>query len=193
MTPIPGFEGLYTINKMGEVHSLPRKVIGSDGVTYPIKGQLLTNQLHKQTGYIQVDLWKDNKGHRFYIHRLLATIYIPNPDNKPEVNHINSNRQDFALTNLEWVTSSENSLHAYKTGFASQAKRRKLVETDYKTILTRFLNGESFAAILKDFNISPGRLSINLRSYLTVWGKEAEYQAEKHRQQKLRAQINGAN
>ena len=191
MKEIPNFEGVYVINEIGEVHSLPRVVKGKDGVMYPFKGKKIASSVNKQNGYIQIDLWKNTKSHKYYIHRLLAKIFIPNPSNKPEVNHINSNRLDNSLNNLEWVTSKENSIHAYNSGFASQKKRRKLIEQDYNEILDRFLLGESFVAILKDFNISSGRLSINLRNLVRKWGKESLYEAEKLRQQQIRARENG--
>lgn len=193
MTPIPNFENEYAIDKAGTIYSLPRKVVGIDGTIYPIKGKKLTILLNKQTGYKQVDLWKNNTGKRMYIHRLLAIIFIPNPEHKPEINHKNSNRSDNSLNNLEWVTSSENSYHAYAHGFASQKLKRKLIEDDYINIFNRFISGESFANILIDYDISAGRLSINLRALIIKWNKEKEFYSEKLRQQQVRAKINGSN
>lgn len=193
MKEIPDCNGHYLIDRAGNVYSKTRNVVGKDGVTYPKKGKKLKPFVNKQTGYPQVDLWVNNKGTRYYIHRLVAEAYIPNPENKPEVNHKNSNRQDCAISNLEWATSSENSIHAYTYGYASQKERRKLAEQDYSIIFSRFLEGESFESILRDYPISAGRLSMNLRALVTKWGRFNEYVLERQRQRKERAILNGSN
>ena len=179
MIPITNFENEYFLTKTGEVYR--------QGKFKPLK-----QILNSQSGYLQVDLWKNNKGVRKYIHRLLAEHFILNIDNKPEVNHKNSNRQDNTLNNLEWVTSSENSYHAYQAGYATQHQRRKLTEQDYKDIFSRFLTGESFSKIRKDYPIGAARLSINLRNLLIKWKSTKEYEIEKKRQQINRAHKNGA-
>lgn len=74
-------------------------------------------------GYFRVCLYKDHKKKRFLVHRLVAEAFISNPNNKPQVNHKDGNKQNNRLENLEWATNSENQLHSYhvlknKTGFA---------------------------------------------------------------------------
>lgn len=193
MKEIPNCNGYYLVDPLGNVYSKTRNVMGRDGVTYPKKGRKLVPSVNKQTGYLQVDLWVNNKAKRHCIHRLVAEAYIPNPEDKPEVNHRNSNRQDCTMGNLEWATSSENSIHAYAYGHASQKERRKLAEQDYSDIFSRFLAGENFECILKDYPISAGRLSMNLRALVTKWDKVAEYMNERQRQRKERAILNGSN
>lgn len=193
MMQITGYEGIYEINEKGEVFSLTRFVIGVDGTSYPKKGRKLVPTINKITGYYYVSLWRDNKGKTFAVHRLVAQLFVSNPDNKPEVNHKDSNRLNCQASNLEWVTSSENSLHGYASGFATQKPRRKLTENDYKEIFRRFMLGESFASILQDFSISPGRLSTNLKTLTLKWGNHEAYRAEVYRQQVERAQINGSH
>lgn len=65
-------------------------------------------------GYMRVDLWKNGVYCHKQVHRLVAQAFIPNPDNKPQVNHIDGNKQNNDVSNLEWATPSENQLHAYK-------------------------------------------------------------------------------
>lgn len=178
MTPILDFENQYSITREGAIYR--------HGKFKPI-----SSHVNIQNGYLQVDLWKNNKGHRRYVHILLGEHFIPNPKNKPEINHRDSIRTHNELSNLQWVTSSENSLHAYRSGFATQHHKRKLIEQDYKDILIRFLQGESFGKILLDYDISAGKLSTNLKKLLTKWGKVEEYEKEKYRQRVLRARING--
>lgn len=67
-----------------------------------------------RNNYLYVDLYKGKKATRFYIHRLVAAAFIPNPDNKPEVNHKNGVKTDNFVENLEWVTAAENNIHAYR-------------------------------------------------------------------------------
>lgn len=68
-------------------------------------------------GYLRIGVYCGNKKHKsFYIHRLLAINFIDNPEGKNEVNHIDGNTKNNSLDNLEWVTKSENGLHAYKIG-----------------------------------------------------------------------------
>ena len=78
-------------------------------------------------GYERISIqWRDNKGKAhsksFRLHRLIAESFIPNPYNKPQVNHINGIKNDNRITNLEWVTNKENSLHAQRIGLVPTAK-----------------------------------------------------------------------
>jgi hypothetical protein len=67
-------------------------------------------------GYFRVGFYKDGKRIEKYIHRLLAEAFIPNPQNKDFINHIDGNPSNNTLSNLEWCTKSENAIHAYKLG-----------------------------------------------------------------------------
>ncbi len=64
-------------------------------------------------GYHRVCLWKNNMSKKYLVHRLVAQKFIPNPFNKPEVNHIDGNKSNNDVSNLEWVTTKENAIHAY--------------------------------------------------------------------------------
>ena len=107
--PIKGYEGLYEISNHGRVKSLP-KIIGRRMKPETI---LKPKMAH---GYVLVTLCKDAKQFNASVHRLVAEAFIPNPNNKPEVNHIDGCRSNNDISNLEWCTSSENKIHAYRTG-----------------------------------------------------------------------------
>lgn len=109
---IVGFEGFYQVSNIGSVRSLDRTVKYKDGIIVPYKGQPLSPRDNGK-GYKYISLTKNNKPHRFYIHRLVATYFIPNPLNRKEINHIDGNKGNNCVENLEWCTRSENNKHAY--------------------------------------------------------------------------------
>jgi len=84
-------------------------------------------------GYLRVNLSKNNKFKKYLIHRLVAEAFIENNQNKPFVNHINGNKSDNRLENLEWCNNSENMLHAYKIGLYDMTEN-KAGEIGKKTI-----------------------------------------------------------
>jgi hypothetical protein len=91
---IKGYENLYKINKNGEIFSCHY--------------QKIMTHLIKNDGYKYVDLRIDGKRRKGYIHRLLGKQYLLNPDNKPEIDHIDRNKNNNSLDNLRWVTRIEN-------------------------------------------------------------------------------------
>jgi hypothetical protein len=101
---LSGYEG-YQISNLGNVYSLKNKKI----ISYQIIN----------SGYKLVHIYVNNKRHAKTIHRLVAQEFIPNPENKPFVNHKDGNRLNNVLENLEWVTSSENMQHAMSNGLVN--------------------------------------------------------------------------
>ena len=95
--------------KIMEIEDYPNYLIYPEGRVWSKigKGRFLKHTVN-QDGYHQVGLCRDGKQKKFKVHRLVAQAFIPNPDNKPEVDHINQNTHDNRLENLRWVTSLEN-------------------------------------------------------------------------------------
>lgn len=105
--PIKGYEGLYEVSDQGKVRGLERTVIKKNGV--PFTARECTLRPHKtKKGYLLADLWKDNKEKRFYIHRLVAEAFIPNPKALKEVNHKDEDKENNSVENLEWASRLEN-------------------------------------------------------------------------------------
>lgn len=105
--PVKNYEGYYEISNLGRVKSLDRFVKQKNH--YIHRQECIKQSRIDANGYYVVTLCKDRKSISTYIHRLLAEAFIPNPDNKPCVDHINTITTDNNLENLRWVTSEENS------------------------------------------------------------------------------------
>lgn len=109
---IPGFEGLYKASTEGEICSIERTVF--NGVAYHLLRERILKPIPNGTGYFSASLRKDNKTFRLYIHRLVAMTFLDNDNYDLEVNHIDGDKANNKLGNLEWVTRSANQNHKYK-------------------------------------------------------------------------------
>ncbi|KKK75881.1 hypothetical protein LCGC14_2869280 [marine sediment metagenome] len=134
---IKGFEGYYQISNLGRVKSLFRIV------SHKLKGkktisEIILKSCISSPGYYALGLRKNCKVKCARIHRLVALYFIPNPENKPEVNHKNGIKTDNRVENLEWCTRKENIIHAIETGLlpnrGSGNHNAKLCERDVREI-----------------------------------------------------------
>lgn len=107
--PIPDFQGLYEASKSGEIRSIAR--IDKRGKPWPTR--TLKPFRDGKKGYVAVCLLKDGVPTRAKVHRVIASVFVPNPRSAPQVNHINGDRSDNRASNLEWCTGSENVRHAF--------------------------------------------------------------------------------
>lgn len=104
------FEGLYQVSNMGRVKSLNRTLMRKNGSPYIVKERILIPQVDTR-GYFVVSLAFKKDKTLALIHRLVAKAFIPNPGNKPQIDHIDGNRQNNFSDNLRWVTSHENHIN----------------------------------------------------------------------------------
>lgn len=187
--PVIGFEDLYEVSEAGEVYALDRKVKGKDGVIYSFKGKHKSKCLNKHTGYFMVHLYKENVGHHRTIHSIVAEVFIPNPENKPEVNHIDGDKLNNCIDNLEWVTSSENKYHAINTGLRTYTN--KLTEEELLDCLNRVIQGESYLSLTQDVPYKVPFLSTKLRKIARKYNLEHLLNDSLEEQRKQRAINNG--
>lgn len=99
-----------------KLKNYPNYIIHEDGSVWSNYHNKFIKHSFNKNGYKRVCVTNDRVPRRLFIHRLLAETWIPNPENKPQINHINGIKTDNCLANLEWCTNSENQLHAYKNG-----------------------------------------------------------------------------
>lgn len=113
---INGYEDLYQVSNYGNVKS-KNKIPKYKGQSY-LKSRVLKQDIVKRnhTNYRRVTLCKNGKCKGYQVHRLVAGHFIPNPENKCCVNHIDNNGENNKVTNLEWVTQKENMQHSIKQG-----------------------------------------------------------------------------
>ncbi len=135
---IPSYEGIYKISDTGKVRSVERYVKHRKNQIL-IKGRIRKLKSHR-SGYLCIDLHKGESVDKwFQVHRLVGIAFIPNPDNKPEINHIDGNKSNNHYTNLEWCTRSENMKHAYDIGLIINPSRKSVTITKDDMIL-KFTN-----------------------------------------------------
>lgn len=118
---IPESEGKYEVSNLGNFKSVERIVKKWNGFRR-VRERILKTGLTKD-GYVQVRLFTRGKFRSLKAHRFIAEAFIPNPENKPCVNHINSIRTDNRIENLEWCTHSENLKHGYDYGYATAPQK----------------------------------------------------------------------
>ena len=118
--PIAGYEGLYEVSSLGQVRSLDRDIYvqRKDGITYTRHCNSKKIKCYKDRyGYLIVPLKKDGIYHSALLHRIIATAFIPNPYNLPEVNHKDEDKTNNDISNLEWCD------HLYNTRYGTGLKR----------------------------------------------------------------------
>ncbi len=117
---IKGYEGLYQLSNYGRVKALEKYVTRRKcGIKhFP---EIIMKPTSDKDGYLSITFNVHNKAKTFKVHRLVAQAFIPNPKNKPQVNHKDGNKKNNHVDNLEWATESENIQHAYKTNLMNQS------------------------------------------------------------------------
>ena len=157
---VKGFEGLYKVSNKGEVKSVKRVVNhGNFDTERKIKERII-KPWDDGRGYNCVSLSKDGKVYNKRVHRLVLEAFVENEFDKPTVNHINENRKDNRLENLEWATYEENNNHGGHNARVSKTLSKAVVQLNE--------NGEKIAEFssTKEAGIATGINPVNIQSCL---------------------------
>lgn len=152
---IKGYEKDYMVSNTGKIKSFKNKKC------------IYLKILYNHKGYPQVSLFLSSQKKSKRIHRLVAEAFIPNPDDKPQVNHINGIKTDNRVENLEWCTNRDNIIHAYKNGLIKRPlilKSQKMVQeiNDNGEIIQIFKSIEDASRLT---NISAAAISYNIKGF----------------------------
>ena len=145
----------YEVSNLGKVRGKDRFCGKRSSI---VKGKELT-QIPNRKGYVEVRLFLDSKSTAKIVHRLVANAFIPNCDNKSQVNHIDGNKLNNRIDNLEWVTNSENQLHAYSLGLQPSRAgenniKAKITDKDVTLLKQLYNSGKSVVEVSNIMNIS---------------------------------------
>lgn len=161
---VDGYGGIYSVSNFGRIKTKTRKQLRSDGTYMTYNGKILkqSNGSGRKEGYKLIHFYGDHGRDTWQVHRVVAIAFIPNPENKPCVNHINGIKDDNRVENLEWATYAENNAHALDTGLKEQTPnsyKSKLTKLDYearKDIIENYkckVKGFTFVDFAKKYGV----------------------------------------
>lgn len=161
---IPGFNQYYQVSNIGRIKTMFRMVNGKNGALRPRPEKIMKPKL-TMFGYRTISLFNPSKKKvDIFVHRLVAQAFIPNPENKTQVNHIDGNKQNNHVDNLEWNTASENTIHAHKNNLVKVRRGEgvhgaKLTEDKIKEIREMYAKGGiSYVKMAELFDVGPQTL-----------------------------------
>ena len=154
--PIPTWDGFYEASTRGLIRSVDRDITHADGGTRKHRGRVLSPKTNNK-GYLMVGLFDAQSKRREFrtVHRLVAATFLPNHDGLPEVNHIDGNKRNCSSSNLEWTSSSANTVHAIRVGLSQAAK---LTDDQVRDVRVRAAAGESHSSIAKLLGLDRGSI-----------------------------------
>ena len=171
------------------IKGFPQYTITEKGIITNTHTNYIIKPYTTKLGYVLVDLYSSEKKKivKCYMHRLLMEHFVPNPENKKEVNRKDGDKTNYSLDNLEWVTPSENVQHAYDTGL-NKGVPKKMSDAKIAEAYSRFMQGTEFEYLLEDYGVCAAVMSVHINRYVTKNNLQNEYKTELNRQKKLRQQ-----
>jgi hypothetical protein len=115
-----GYEGIYKVSSLGRIKRISKNHL----CNLRYQGEYYLKPLDNGKGYLRMKLSNNGTSKRVMLHRIIAEAFITNPENKKVINHINCNKKDNRIENLEWCSQSENVLHSVKLGRWTQGRKK---------------------------------------------------------------------
>lgn len=171
---VEGYEGIYQVSNLGRLKSLERIVHSKKwDRREPLK---ILSPPKLKNGYLLATLRKEGKSEKVLLHRLIAKAFIPNPNNLPQINHIDGNKQNNNISNLEWVTAQENIIHAYTNNLMHPARGIRInfghfTEEDIREIRRKGEEGMSQRKIAAEYGVKQGAIWLILKRKTYNWVK----------------------
>lgn len=148
---IEGYEGIYQVSNMGRIRSIVKRHSSMPRIM---------KQRKAGAGYAYVGLSLNGVQKKIPVHRLVANAFVSNPENKPEVNHIDGDKTNNTASNLEWVTSKENKKHAHRTGlYDADISNRSIPVIAIDTETGKTEKYKSLIDAARELGLHPGSVS----------------------------------
>lgn len=170
LLPVKGYEGFYSVDANGNIYSDITSISRRKGKLKP----------YLKNGYLAVNLFKDRKVKHHYVHRLVAQTFIPNPLSFAEVNHINCNKLDNSVGNLEWCDRKHNLEHSYEHGLKRCGENHgchKLTEKEVISIRKEYVKGDrehSLRALGEKYGVNYHTIQAIVKGRLWSYLKEGD-------------------
>lgn len=160
--PVKGYEGYYEVSNLGRVKALSRivqtKTKNGKSCTRALPEHIMA-QPHASNGYLQVALSKGGSPRIYRVHRLVAAAFLDNPYNLPEVNHIDEDKSNNSVSNLEWCDHAYNQRYGNKPAKGERNGMARLSSSQVQEIRRRRASGEKLETIAADYGISINHVS----------------------------------
>lgn len=157
---IKGYEGLYQVSNYGRVKSLNRFRIGRNGKPVKVNERILKPVINYGYCYVFIRNYERKLVKNFRVHRLVAQTFLENPNNYPQINHKDGNKQNNNVENLEWCTAKQNTNHAEINGFSHHVNgekhgNSKLTQKQVDEIRNKYSTGKySYKMLLYEYHVS---------------------------------------
>jgi len=163
--PIAGWEESHCVSNLGRIKSSKRTIINPvNNAQYVVNDKIMKSNL-VGAGYMGLILGANGIKKRYIVSRLVAIAFIVNPENKPCVNHIDGDKLNNAVSNLEWCTHKENTIHGFKTGLMST----KITQVEADQIRQLYSTGKYRQSdIGKMFDLTQGTIGKIVRNELWI-------------------------